>query len=165
MFSICTSLIPPIVYLSCTSTSWEFSHQVILCHSMMTHIMVFSPRLSNITKIQVGILGLPNEGGLGPVSSQIIVSTTSMTTRARIFYMAQTQKPIPFVLSVWACTCTTSSHVMHPEHGMAIMWQWPRGPEVTFAYEGMILPSAWTGKELQFQAQHQTHLFGLQYCL
>ena len=118
MFSICTSIIPPIVYLSCTSSSWEFSHQVILSFSMTNHVAIFHPHLSSTTKIHIGILDLPNEGGLGPASGQIIISDASMTTRTRIFYMAQTRMPIPFVPSVWACTYTTSSHVMHPEHGM-----------------------------------------------
>ena len=60
--------------------------------------------------------------------------------------MAQTQKPILFVLSVWAHTHTMSSPVMPPGHGTVITQHWPKDPEATFAYGETALPSAWSGK-------------------
>ena len=41
------------------------------------------------------------------------------------------------------------THATPPEHGMAIIQQWPKGPEVTFTYERMTCPSVWIGKCLE----------------
>ena len=46
-------------------------------------------------------------------------------------------------------THTMFTHATPPEHGMAIIQQWPKGPEVTFTYERMTCPSVWIGKCLE----------------
>ena len=60
--------------------------------------------------------------------------------------MAQTQKPILFVLSVWAHTHMMSSPAMPPGHGMVVMQHWPKNQEAMFTYGETTLPSAWSGK-------------------
>ena len=113
----------------------------------MTHVTATSHLLRDAPKIPVGALDLPSIRGLGLVSSQIIINTASTAARTRIFPTAQTRKPIPFVPSVWAHTCTTSSLAMPPGHGTVITQHWPKDPEATFAYGETTLPSAWSGKE------------------
>ena len=93
----------------------------------------------------------------------IITSTASMTIRTRFFPTAQTQKPTLFVPSVWAHMHTMFIHTCDASK-TAIIQQWPKEPEVTFTYEGMMCPSVWSDKDLKYQAQHQTCLLRMWYC-
>ena len=42
-----------------------------------------------------------------------------------------------------------STHATFPGHGTAGKLQWPKDTEATYAYKGIILPSAWTGKDFE----------------
>ena len=41
------------------------------------------------------------------------------------------------------------THVMPPYCGMAGIQRWPKDPEATFAYEGAMHSSVWSGKDLE----------------
>ena len=59
--------------------------------------------------------------------------------------MAQTQGPTLFVLSAWAHTCTMSTHVKPPGHGMDAMQQWPKESETMYTCKRTTPSSVWNG--------------------
>ena len=118
-----------------TSTSWEFMH-----------VTVIIQPFRDITRTHVGVPGPLSTKGLGPGNGPSISSGTPMNDKTRIFPMAQTRKPTPFVPSAWAPTHTMSTLAPAPSHGMVGMWQWPKGTKETSDYNGMTPLSAWTGK-------------------
>ena len=138
-FSIHTSCIPLFVYL------WYFnymkcSYRSIRCLSLMTHVATSNFPLRDRARTHVSVPGHSLR------RDWIIASTALMIDRTRIFPTAWTQKPTPFVPSVWAPMHTTSMHAKHPGLGTANTPHHPGDTEETYTCERMTLPSAWTGK-------------------
>ena len=109
----------------------------------MTHGVVINHPCRGTTLTHVSVQGPV------PGSDSIIASAVLLTGKTRFFPMAQTQKPTPFVPSAWAPTCTMSMHAMLPGHGMVGTPQWPEDKEATCAFERMMLPSVWTGRDFE----------------
>lgn len=75
--------------------------------------------------------------------------TDSMSIMTGIFPMVQTPEPTLFAPSARAHMHTISMLVMHPEHGMNNMQQWPRRRRTKHACMRAMSPSAWNCNELE----------------
>lgn len=135
-----------LLFIYGTSTSWEFRHWVVCCNSTTTHVVTINCLLRDTIRTHISVPGLFNIGGLSPETKPLITNIVPSKDNTRIFPMAQTQKPILFVPSAWAPTCTMYMHATPPDHGTADMLQWPKDTKETFTCERTMFPSAWTGK-------------------